>query len=177
MHKFIKQTLTVFCICMITVCCACSAKPLKTSGGDDDDKEFSKSGMTITLTDGFVEKDLVSQTAYYESTKAIVTALKEEFSLFEQAGYEDMTLEEYGNLVLTTNSFDTEMQHKNGLSYFTYEKSVSGKDFKYFATVFEGSDAFWLIQFASEQKNFDTFQPKFEKWANSVKFTEPGSKA
>lgn len=52
---------------------------------------------------------------------------------------------------------------EDGLVYFTYEKSNNGKDYKYYATVFKGTDAYWLIQFACEVDDFDKFLPDFQK--------------
>lgn len=134
------------------------------------DKEFSKAGMTITLTDRFAEKNLASQTAYYESLSAIVTVLKEEFSLV--AGFENYTLNQYTAAVLTQNKLQSTINKPEGKSYysFSYEKTVNGKDFYYFATTFKASDAFWLIQFACVTSDKDKYQADFEKWADSVTF-------
>lgn len=136
----------------------------------DSEKEFSKAGMTITLTSSFVEKEIVSQTAYYESTTSIVTVLKESFS--SVSGLSNYTLDQYTNAVLTANKLKTEITKYEDKEYysFTYEKELNGKDYYYFATTFKGPDAFWLIQFACTTSNKDKFQDKFVKWADSVTF-------
>ena len=82
-----------------------------------------------------------------------------------------MTLNEYAKLVITANSLTATAAEEDGLVYFTYEKSNNGKDYKYYATVFKGTDAYWLIQFACEVDDFDKFLPDFQKWAKSVKFS------
>lgn len=148
-------------ICVIAVAlCGCF----------ESDKEFSKAGMTITLTSNFVEKEHVSQTAYYESTTSIVTVLKESFS--SVSGFKDYTLEQYTDAVLKANGLKAEITKYDDKEYysFTYEKNINGKDFYYFATTFKGPDAFWLIQFACTTSNKDRFQANFVKWADSVKF-------
>lgn len=134
------------------------------------DKEFSKAGMTITLTSKFTEKELASQTAYYESITALVTVLKEEFSL--APGFEDYTLTDYTQAVLTQNKFNTTINKPEGKDYysFSYEKTVNGKDYYYFATTFKGTDAFWPIQFACVKSNKNSMQGDFTKWADSVVF-------
>lgn len=136
-------------------------------------KEFSKAGMSITLTTAFTEKEMATQTAYYESQKAVVTCLKEEYSLLEDEGMsaDDVTLEQYAEAVITLNGLDSEVQTEDGLTYIRYDKSLNGKDFSYYATCFKGTDAFWLIQFACESKNFDTMHDTFKTWAKSVKFS------
>ena len=59
-------------LCLIGVA-GCKAK----------DKTFEKAGMQITLTTAFSEKEYIGQTACYQSSKVIVTAIKEEFTYFE----------------------------------------------------------------------------------------------
>lgn len=135
------------------------------------DKEFSKAGMTITLTTRFTEKELISQTAYYESPNALVTVLKE--SVSSAPAFKDYTLEEYTQAVLSVNKMgNTKIDKPEGKDYysFTYEKTVNGTDFYYFATTFKTADAFWLIQFACTAANRDKLQESFEKWAGSVTF-------
>lgn len=166
MKRFYKLCLLLCCAVLLAGVCGCGLL-----GGEPAAKDFSKSGATITLTEQFTEKDLISQTAYYESRKAIVTMLKEEYSMFRNTEYEDMTLTQYAKLVIQVNGLSGKVSEENGLTYFTYEKSTNGKDFKYYATVFKGPDAYWLIQFACETENFTEYQPEFQKWAKSVTFS------
>lgn len=132
------------------------------------EKEFTKEGMTITLTDDFIEQEIITQTAYYVSKKALVTALKEDGSILGEA-----TIKEYAELVCEVNKFDkNKIVFKDGYAEFTYEKEISGKEFYYYARCLQNGTDFWLIQFACETKNTEEFVPKFEKWASSVKFGE-----
>lgn len=134
-------------------------------------KEFSKAGMTITLTSDFIEKEIASQTAYYESQKHIVMVLKEEFTIFESIGIStDISVKEYAKLVIDNNLMTSEVEEKDGLTYFKYEKTINGKQSSYFATVFKSSDAFWLIQFACESKNAEDSEDLFVEWGQSIKF-------
>lgn len=164
MKKFSKICLVSLCIVLLTGFCSCSLFSAK-------EKEFTAAGMTITLTDEFTEKSLVSQTAYYESVNAIVMALKEDLSAFTQLGLDNISLKEYAELVIKQNSMNATVEEKDGLTMFTYKKSVSDKDFTYLATVFKSSDAFWLIQFGCETKNYDKYSSDFQKWAGTVKFS------
>ena len=132
------------------------------------DKSFSKAGMTITLDSDFVEQDIVTQTAYYVSQKAIVTALKEDGSTI--ANY---TVEDYAELVCEVNKLDDDtVAVKNGYAEFTYEKELNGKDYYYYARCFKNGTDFWLFQFACETKNTEEYKPIFEKWASSVTFDD-----
>ena len=131
------------------------------------EKDFEKSGMKITLITDFAEKEHISYTAIYESTTSAVYALKEDFSNVILSNLN--SLDEYAELVILANMLeDCEIEHKDDLTYFQYEKTVNGKDFSYLAFVYEGSDAYWLIQFACEQKNASKFEADFFKYAKSV---------
>lgn len=134
------------------------------------EKTFEKAGMTITLTSLFVEKNVASSAAYYESRSSIVSVIKEEFYLFEQLGYviENLTLDDYAELVIENNHLNASIEKRDGLVSFTFQKQANGKDFSYFAVVFKSSDAFWLFQFGCETKNFDTSLSQFIKWAKTV---------
>ncbi|MBB5265851.1 hypothetical protein HNP82_003002 [Catenibacillus scindens] len=152
------------CLCVIGIVSGCSASA----------KEFDTGvGMTMTLPGSFKEQDASQAngaTAYYLSNTAGVVALKEDFSTLENAGLSaDMTLDEYGQTVIDANSLSVQLQEADGIKYFVYENSVDSQDFTYYATVFEGSDAFWLIQFFCETKNYDQLQSDFLEWAKTVK--------
>lgn len=131
-------------------------------------KEFSGSGMTITLTKAFEEVEYQGFTQCYESREAVVFMLKEEFSLVP--GLEDYTLEDYADLVLSSNSIDAEVKTENGVMYFTYTSAPDGTTFYYMATLHKSSDAFWLIQFATPESMKDEYHSLFLEWAASVEF-------
>ncbi|MDE6441804.1 MAG: hypothetical protein K2L12_03510 [Clostridia bacterium] len=138
--------------------------------GCSTDKVFEKAGMQITLTSSFHEKELISQTAYYESRMAIVTCLKEEFYLLP--GSSSYSISEYTDIVLRNNSLSADVQSREGQDYlyFTYEKTVSGNAFFYLATTHKAGDAFWLIQFACYTSQKDNKTETFLKWADTVTF-------
>ena len=85
-----------------------------------DPKDFSSNGMTITLTDEFVKTDVENYTVAYDSKNVAVFALKEAFALAD--GFQDYTLEQYGNLVLQNNNLSSsKIEDKEGLIGFEYE--------------------------------------------------------
>lgn len=159
MKRIMAAVLAAVMLCLL---CSCGAS----------EKDFSKAGMTITLTNKFVEKDLVTQTAYYESTDAIVTALREGFDIFQQSGIDsNITVKQYAELCITVNNLSGVTADENEkYAHFSYEKQVNGQDFSYEAYCFRTDDAFWLIQFACHTKNLSKMTSVFEKYANSVKF-------
>lgn len=135
------------------------------------DKTYTSNGISVTMSDGFQEKSIVSQTVYLESTESIFSALKEDFSVLEAVDLgESASLKDYAEAVVANNKADYEIKEEDGLTYFEYEKTVSGKDFYYLACVYKSDDAFWLVNFASEASNKGKYQPLFKRWAKTIKF-------
>lgn len=135
-------------------------------------KTFSAQGMSITLTDSFREFDAEGFTVGYEAGDVAVIGLKEAFSLME--GFEDYTLEEYGNLVLENNEMDfCELETLEGLTYFEYlyTDPDTNEDYQYFSCVYKASDAFWLIHFVTLEEEVETYAEQVVSWAKSVEFT------
>ena len=164
MTKF-RKNIACAAVAMLLLCsfmlCSCGAAK---------EKEFSKEGFTITLTDAFKEQEIATQTVAYASSKVSVTALKEDLSAFKDNNMDtDITLKDYAELVIAANGLDSEAEEKDGLVCFTYDKSLSGQNFTYLATVFKGSDAFWLVQFGCENSQYDALKEDFVKYAKTVK--------
>ena len=135
------------------------------------EKTYISHGLSVTMNDDFKEKSIVSQTVYLESTEAVFSALKEDFSALEAINLgKNASIKEYAEAVVANNNGDYEIKEEDGLTYFEYEKTVSGKDFYYLACVYKSDDAFWLINFASETSNKEKYQPLFKRWAKTVKF-------
>ena len=138
---------------------------------NSDDKVFSQSGLTITLTDKFYERDMVPFTAVFGSSDLIIFALKEEFVLFEN---QNLSLKEYAEFVIAANQTDTTVKVVEGLTSFTFEDHVNGKDYVYFATVYKGDDAYWLLQFACETTKYESLRPAIIQYAKSVTVVATG---
>lgn len=131
--------------------------------------EFSASGMNITLTEDFEKNEENMQyTAVFESQKVIVLALKENFSILP--GSKNMTLEEYGELVLSVNKLtDAELKEVEGLLSFEYD-ATSDREYHYLCFVYKASDAFWLLQFATVKSVADEHRADIIEYAKTVDF-------
>ena len=126
------------------------------SGGSDDPKKFTKSGMHVTLTEEFVERSVNGYTVAYDSAEVAVFVIKESISLAEC--FEDYTLAEYGELVLQANGLQRgTLQKKDGLTYFEYEATNPQTDevHCYCSFIYKAADAFWLVQFATTKENYE----------------------
>ncbi len=129
--------------------------------------------MQITLTDKFEETFFEGYTAVYDSKDVAVFMIKEEFELFDD--FDFYTVNEYGNLVLETNGFDSSVQLEtyDGLTYFEYEAQNDENDtYTYFAVLYKGTDAFWVVEFVALTENYEEYRETFIEWAKSVEFSE-----
>ncbi len=134
-------------------------------------KDFSSNGMTITLTDEFIKAEVEKYTVAYDSKNVAVFALKEEFTLAD--GFQNYTLEQYGELVIQNNNFSSsKIENIEGLTTFEYEfTNPDTRDtYKYFSFVYKANDAFWLVQFATLTENAYEYSPKIFEWAKTVSF-------
>ena len=165
--KLIPLLLAVLLLCSCTAE-AVPAEPVAT--------DFSKAGMTVTLTDAFAEKEYVSYTACYESADISVMALKEEYSLFDNTDFSSAsTLEEYAGLVWNANQFadNVPLVTDGDLKYFEFDRSANGNEYTYRAYVYKAADGFWLVQFVSRADRYAELQDTMHGYAATVTFAEP----
>ena len=154
-----KHSMFVILLCAVLLfTCSCGVV-------NTEPKTFSKSGMTIELTNAFSEKEVVSYTATYQSMDIIVLALKEEFTLF---GTDTMTLNEYAQLVLDANLLEAEIITEDSITYFEYAREVNGKNLSYLSCVYRGTDAYWLIQFSCDTSNYTKLKETMLQYAATV---------
>jgi len=129
-----------------------------------EDKVFKHSGITITLTNEFVEKDSeLGFDAYFVSEYCGVVVLKEEFFLKE--GMSDLTIEEYVDHVIDNNGHkNVEPQYKDGLCFYS-NRNGSTQVYSY---AFKGSDAFYIVQFLCMTSDVPILEEMFFQWAQSI---------
>ena len=170
MKKILAIVLTV---CMLLSLVGCGKKAYKAKAA-----EFSSDGITITLTKAFKEKIYEGYTVCYDSKDVAVFILKESYSLNEN--YKDMTVERYAYSVRNaiSDKKPTQVTRKDGLVYMEYEfnNEGSGTVFKYFAAMYKGVDAFWLVQFACDTEAYSEYFPYFVQWAKTVNVSNNASK-
>ena len=80
------------------------------------------------------------------------------------------SIDDYADVVLKNNGVDYNIQKEDGITYLTYEKEVSGKQYFYLSQVIKADDSFWLLNFCCDDKDKSKYEPLFKKWAKSVKF-------
>lgn len=119
-------------------------------------QDFTVEGMTITQC--YVNRDIG------------VSILQETYSQYPVL--EDYTLADYGDAVIWSNGLvDSTLTTYDDFMYFTYTATDDqGNTFCYLATVHEGGNGFWLIQFSTLAEEFAGQESQFLEWAGSVRF-------
>lgn len=137
-------------------------------------KTYTVEELSITLTDSFMRMSSIAPdfTDCYGATDATVFFQKETFESLEATG--DETVDQYAEAVREASSASdvSEILHEDGVTYFEYSGESEGDTFKYFAAMFKGPDAFWLVQFACEDTVYEEYKPYFIDWAKTVEFSE-----
>lgn len=135
------------------------------------DKTVTVDKLSVTLPGNYADYSNESFSANYTFTYGYqdiaVMGLKEDFSLFREYGL-DPTLEEYLNLVISANGITQPATEDNGLYTFSFSSDVDGVMYSYLAAVYEGSDAFWLVQAGCQSQNFGDNQELFRQILHSV---------
>ena len=135
-------------------------------------KFVDDSGIAITLTDTFEEMTFDGYDFTYGTNDAVVFGFEEKFELTE--GLEDYTVKEYAQEYIDYCELDTKVKKHNDLVYF--EQEDYGDDgvtkYCYMLVVYKTEDAFWGINFAVDEPNYEEYKPYFFEWAESVAFVE-----
>ena len=134
---------------------------------------FAAEGMQITLTKAFQEADVQEYgfTLGYSSQDTAVFVLKEEFSL--SAGFADLTLDEYVQLVLENNGMSGgRPSNRDGLTIYEYTQRnpEDGETYGYMIVFFKGPDAFWMFEFSTLETKMDDLRQTYLDYAKTVGF-------
>ncbi len=128
--------------------------------------------LQIVLPETMEQLDMAGYTACYGSSEAAVFLLREDFALLPGAG--EMTLEEYGGLVLANNGLKgiAQLRQEEGLTVFDYAyEDGSGNTYCYYTVLCKGPDAFWIVLFSAPENNAGEMLPYFRQWARTITFT------
>lgn len=135
---------------------------------------FRTEGMKITLDDRYEPLEIEEYTACYGTGNSAVFVSREPYSLNED--FEQMSLDTYGTLLLENNGLSaiTKLQQEDGLTCFEYDfqNPQNQRVLNYYSVLYKGPDAFWMIQFVSNQEESADFRKTFQKFAASVRLEE-----
>lgn len=140
------------------------------AGCKAEDKEFTGSGITITLNDTFFEKDVVQAPLYLESLNHIFMGLRE--SKTQLASYNVDTLTEYIDAVLSNagKNSTVETYDEDGITfmYAYYEATVEDQEFGYMLICMEGTGHFYTMNFGCLKDKLDGYKDQYLDWAKTI---------
>lgn len=137
------------------------------------EKEFSGSGMNVTLDETFIEKDVIQAPVYLESQKYIFMGIRETISSLSPYGIDD--LESYVEAVLANNNHpDVDYQSMlddegNVLYYYAYyNATVEDMDFGYMLVAMEGETHYYTMNFGCLEDDLESSKDQFFTWAKTI---------
>ena len=140
-------------------------------GNTSSPKTFQLDGFSITLTDEFEPMDAPGFDEALSTDDVGFLVIEERFSRLE--GAEQLSLQEYGELVKKANNHSYELKEENGVTYYEYTaEGEDGKLFHYFVTVHKGPDAFWIVQFFTFADEANSYRDDIFQWAASIEFEQ-----
>jgi len=136
-------------------------------------KTFSEAGLTIILNTDFIDKTHgFTYTAFYESKTVMIFTLKYDFSTFREYSVStDLSLKEFAEILAApfNENRRTEVRERDGLVYFEFTNVYAGRNLSNKAFVFRGYDAFWLVQFSCETRDYNRYRDRFLAWAKTIR--------
>ncbi len=141
--------------------------------------EIAVEDMKITLTGDFKEGEMANTTWYYENPEVLAMGIRTKKSDLEKVGIEIGSLTDYTNSYIKGNRLPVmeTPEKKENYICFSYEKTIEQTNYKYLTFVYEGSDTYWIVNFACYKELFDRKEKDFYKWADSVELLHPKKQA
>lgn len=135
-----------------------------------DAKEFTKSGMSITLNEQFSERTYEDSDTAYSSPN--IAVFIDEVKYNDDKELTSMTLDEYCQLLIDFNGQISTVKHKGDhLTYYEYsDLSDNGTNYRYLCFVYKTDYSFWLVQFAVAETDYSLYKEDIFTYAESVKF-------
>ena len=143
--------------------CGCLDLPAK-------EKTFTVEGVSIVLNDDFfVMNQIAPEYDFCISSEDIVI-----FGMrldLEEKQLQTVSVEEYAQVFSEMMEGDTELTQLDGRPLVRYYAADADGDMQIVNIVFyQTSECFWLLNFISDQDDFDEDFPEIRKYANSVTF-------
>lgn len=161
-----KLTSLLLTLCLVLGLTGCGSKERAVEEAEQE-KLVKKTGFSITLPSN-VEDTSANETAeampFILTVDDIVITAWEEYKT--TYGYE-MTAEEYANVLIDTNKFDSTVEIKEGIPTFTFQQDAEKMTYLCITQVTDSS--YWYINAACNSKDFQKQQDTMWKYLRSVK--------
>jgi hypothetical protein len=102
----------------------------------------------------------------------MIFTLKYDFSTFREYSVStDLSLKEFAEILAApfNENRRTEVRERDGLVYFEFTNVYAGRNLSNKAFVFRGYDAFWLVQFSCETRDYNRYRDRFLAWAKTIR--------
>lgn len=143
--------------------CSCLDFPAK-------EKTFTVEGVSLVLNDDFFVMNQVAPEYDFCISSEDIVILGMRLDL-EENQLQGVSLEEYAQVFSEMMESDTELTQLDGRPLVRYYSSDADGDLQIVNIVFyQTSEYFWLLNFISDQDDFDEDFPEIRKYANSVTF-------
>ena len=159
--------LTLFILCVI----ACLA--LTACAEENGTFTYTCEDLTLEIPSSCTEisTEAAQNFAFaFSDSKISIMGMREEKGTLPNGG--DMTLEEYAGLIKIPEGSELTITTENDQILMEYDNKVKGlirkRTFKYMASVYETEDAFWLIQCAALEKDYEGCRVDFLSLLASV---------
>ena len=130
------------------------------------EKTYTSHGLKVTMNDTFQEKSIVSQTVYLESTEAIFSALKEDFSALEAIDLgKNTSIKEYAKAVVANNNAEYEIKEEDNVIRVCY---VKRDDMSYTVKYLDKANDEELLN--SEVRDGKTFEEVYTETAKDAPY-------
>jgi len=161
-EKMKKLFATISCIALMFTANACSLF--------QQDEVFTGSGITITLTSAFTEKETVTVPLYLESMDHIFMGMRESKSSINGIGV--YTLSDYIDAVLDANgkTADTISYDQDDVTFYYayYSSTVDSIEYGYMMVCMVGESYFYTMNFGCLNKNLEDNKEQYLDWAKTI---------
>ena len=123
--------------------------------------------LSISLPQTFVDlsgEDFSQYDVLFSDGTVTLAGIREDKSLLPK----DLSLEDFGQLVIHAHELDCQLQQNDGLTYFNYEAGAPA--FTYTVGVWETEDAFWSVQTYCKSEDYAAVRKDMWQLLQSVCF-------
>ena len=164
MKKITVMAALVLAVCMAFTGCVLPVKFIPDEDVVGKTKTFEMDGLTLSLTDRFVETESeLGYDGYFVADFGAVVVQKEAFAENEELAEYD--LKEYVKRNMKANGVLFPRPKVKG-DYCYYENSRNTT--KIYSFTFKGTDAFWNVQYLCRRHDASMFEDLFFLWADCV---------
>lgn len=162
----------VIAVAAVAIWKFCGDTGSKPGVGEEKTVDYSALGMTISLPEEFEETTITGIFVTYRGKDALVSVMKQSFEKMPDMA--QASVEEFASGSLTNGNLsdDVKLEIQNGIPGFDFiqQNPQTGSIDHHFVKFYKSDDAFWICQFIVAQEKTEEYEPRFEKWAQTLRF-------